>query len=192
MTIPPGTMIIEADIPQAVLTPRLLRAIVGQYSLPWRGTHGLPHWARVLENGLRIAGDTGADPTVVSLFAVFHDACRVNEGWDLGHGRRGADLAATMRGNSFGLDDGRFELLHYACVHHTDGLTDGDPTVRSCWDADRLDLGRVRITPNPRRMATAFAARPDVIAWAEKRSRGRYVPPFTKTWEAWADSEVNE
>ena len=82
---------------QVVLTPRVLQAIVGQYSLPWRGTHGLPHWARVLENGLRIAEDTGADPAVVTLFAVFHDACRTNEGWDHGHGRRGADLAAQLR-----------------------------------------------------------------------------------------------
>lgn len=169
-----------------ILTPRILQAIVGQYSLPWRGTHGLPHWARVLENGLKIAEDTNADPVVVTLFAVFHDACRVNEGWDHGHGRRGADLAADLRGDVFRLDDNRFDQLYYACAHHTDGLTDGDPTVRSCWDADRLDLGRVRITPDPRRMATRFAARPDVIEWAEGRSRGGYVPPITLRWEAWA------
>ncbi|MCK5448295.1 MAG: hypothetical protein KAJ43_09125 [Gemmatimonadetes bacterium] len=172
--------------PDGVLTPGLLKAIVGQYSLPWRGTHGLPHWARVLENGLRIAEHTDGDPVVIALFAVLHDACRLNEGWDRGHGRRGADLAAALRGNVYVLDDRRFDLLHYACVHHTDGLTDGDPTVRSCWDADRLDLGRVHITPDPGRMATGFAARPDVIEWAEDRSRGGYVPPVTRVWEAWA------
>jgi uncharacterized protein len=171
---------------KVVLTPRLLQAIVGQYALPWRGTHGLPHWARVLENGLRIAEDAGADTVVVALFAVFHDACRTNEGWDHGHGRRGADLAARLRGDVFRLDDDRFDLLYFACAHHTDGLTEGDPTVRSCWDADRLDLGRVHITPNPRRMATDFAARLDVIEWAEGRSRGGYVPPVALTWEAWA------
>ena len=176
--------------PQGMLTPDLLKAIVGQYSLPLRGAHGLPHWARVLDNGLRIAGETGADPIVVTLFAVFHDACRFNEGWDRGHGGRGAELAAAMRGKAYDLDDGRFDLLHYACVHHTDGMTEGDPTVRSCWDADRLDLGRVRITPDPRRMATEYAARPDVIAWAEERSRGGYVPPVTATWEAWASGEA--
>ena len=186
----PDTVMTEFEIEtESILTPGLLKAIVSQYSLPWRGTHGLPHWARVLDNGLRIAGETGADPIVVILFAVFHDACRVSEGWDRGHGRRGADLAAALRGSVYVLDDGRFDLLHYACVYHTDGMTEGDPTVRSCWDADRLDLGRVRITPDPRRMATAFAARPDVIEWAEERSRGGYVPPVTGIWETWAGDE---
>jgi uncharacterized protein len=176
-------------VTQPVLTPDLLKAIIGQYSLPWRGTHGLPHWARVLENGLRIASDTGADLIVMSLFAVFHDSCRVNEGWDRGHGSRGAALAAELRGTVYSVDDERFDLLHYACVHHTDGLRDGDPTVRSCWDADRLDLGRVRITPDPGRMATGFAARPDVIEWAEIRSRGGHVPAVTTVWEGWAGAD---
>ena len=169
-----------------VLTPALIGAIVGQYSLPWRGTHGLPHWGRVLENGLRIAKEEGADLAVVQLFAVFHDSRRENEGWDHGHGRRGADLAARMRGELYELDDARFDLLYYACAHHTDGLRDGDSTVRTCWDADRLDLGRVHITPDPKFLATEVAARPELIAWAEGRSRGGHVPPVTLEWEAWA------
>lgn len=176
----------DSDRPDlSVLRPELLRAVVSGYALPWRGTHGLPHWGRVLENGLRIAGETGAHPELVALFAIFHDACRVNEGWDRGHGRRGADLAARLRGEVFELDDARFELLYFACAHHTDGLTEGDSTVLACWDADRLDLGRVRITPDPARMATPVAARPEVIAWAEQRSRGGYVPPFVEEWESW-------
>ena len=37
-------------------------------------------------------------------------------------------------------------LLRYACTHHSDGLTTGDLTVLTCWDASRLELGRVGIT----------------------------------------------
>ena len=43
-------------------------------------------------------------------------------------------------------------ILHYACVHHTDGLTEGDVSVQACWDADRLDWGRVGIRPAPLRL----------------------------------------
>ena len=31
----------------------------------------------------------------------------------------------------------------------------GNPTIDACFDADRLDLGRVGITPDPNKMATA-------------------------------------
>ena len=30
----------------------------------------------------------------------------------------------------------------------------GDPTIDACFDADRLDLGRVGIIPDPGRLAT--------------------------------------
>jgi len=32
-------------------------------------------------------------------------------------------------------------------THHSDGAVDADPTIQTCWDADRLDLGRVGIKP---------------------------------------------
>jgi uncharacterized protein len=57
----------------------VVHAILEDYALPWHGTHGVGHWARVLENGLRLADATGAVVGVVHLFAVFHDSRRVNE-----------------------------------------------------------------------------------------------------------------
>ena len=128
----------------------IVHAILEDYALPWDGTHGVPHWARVLENGLRLAKDTGGNIEVVQLFAIFHDARRVNEGIDEGHGQRGAELAAAFRGEWFKLADGDFDLLYAACADHTEGGTDGDITIQTCWDADRLDLGRVGICPHPR------------------------------------------
>ena len=128
----------------------LVHRILEDYELPWHGTHGVGHWARVLENGLRLANATGAKIEVVQLFAVFHDARRINEGEDDDHGRRGAELATELRGDLFTLPDADFALLYEACLAHTDGLVDADITIQTCWDSDRLDLGRVGIIPAPR------------------------------------------
>lgn len=151
-------------------TQAILKAIFDQYQLYWRGIHGIEHWARVMYNGLVLADQVGADRRVVTLFALFHDACRLNDGHDPHHGARGAELALSLRGKLFDLDDSSMELLHYACVKHTDGLTAGDPTVQVCWDADRLDLERVGITPHARYLCTAQAKQKDVIDQACKRA----------------------
>ena len=161
----------------------LIQAIRAQYRLPWTGVHGAIHWARVMENGWRLAELTGAKPHVVELFAVFHDARRLNEHSDLDHGRRGAELAVQLRGSSCEHSDGDVALLHEACSLHTDGLTDGDTTVQTCWDADRLDLGRVGITPEPRYLCTAAAKSQEMIRWADARACDDFVPVFAReTW----------
>ena len=100
---------------------------------------------------------------------IFHDSRRVNEGTDEGTARRGAELATQLRGDWFDLPDEDFDLLCFACARHTDGLMDGDITVRTCWDADRLDLGRVGICPEPKRLCTAAAKSPDILKWADGR-----------------------
>jgi uncharacterized protein len=120
------------------------------------GIHGPAHWRRVERNGLVLAGRTGADMEVVRLFALFHDSRRWNDGTDRGHGARGAEYASSLRGAEFELSDDRFELLHFACTWHTDRDHADDPTIGTCWDADRLDLGRVGIIPHPKFMSTAF------------------------------------
>ena len=61
--------------------PAITRAILDGYSLHPRGDHGVVHWARVHENGVRIAQAVGGDQEVVRLFALFHDARRLNE-WE--------------------------------------------------------------------------------------------------------------
>jgi uncharacterized protein len=156
----------------------LLETIRQQYALDFRrGIHGLPHWLRVRENGLLLAAHTGADPVVVELFALLHDSRRVNDGRDRGHGARAADFARTLRGVHIDLDDDAFEVLAFACRHHTDGLREGDPTVLTCWDADRLDLGRVGIRPDPRYLCTDAARMPAVLGWAWKRSIGLDLDP---------------
>lgn len=146
----------------------IVEVILDAYALSLDGYHGIHHWARVWENGLQIASANGADVEVVRLFALFHDARRVNEDIDPDHGLRGGDLAHALRGSLVQLDDTRFDLLYEACRLHTDGHTAGDPTHLACWDADRLDLGRVGITPKPERLCTDAAR--ILIPWAQQRA----------------------
>ena len=158
------------------INPRLLHRILDGYRLQPRGIHGVTHWARVLENGRKLAETVEADAELIELFAVFHDARRVNDAVDHGHGRRGAELARRLRGDYFELDDERFALLEYACAEHTSGLTQADVRVQVCWDADRLDLLRVGIRPHPRWLCTASAKDPELRRWAEARASAREVP----------------
>ena len=161
----------------------LLRVILSEYPLRVFGDHGVIHWARVMENGLAIAERTGADREVVMLFAMFHDSRRLNEWDDAGHGLRGAVLARTLRGTLIHLDDARFELLYEACRLHAEGHKEGDITMQTCWDADRLDLGRVGITPEPSLLCTPAAR--DLIEWANARALSRYEPTTVlKQWQA--------
>jgi uncharacterized protein len=134
----------------------LWQLVTTQFDGSGYSVHGPDHWRRVERNGLLLATRTGADIAVVRLFALFHDSRRENDGWDDGHGMRGAEYAATLRGSAYILSDDRFELLRYACVWHTDGERHDDPTIATCWDADRLDLGRVGIIPDPAFMSTDF------------------------------------
>lgn len=144
-----------------MLTPTqretLVEAIRDQFACDWNGYHAIAHWERVCQNGIEIARHTrGADPEVVELFALFHDAGRVNEDEDPDHGPRGADLARRLRGYYFDCSRSQLEQLCFASQFHSDGLTEGDPTVRACWDADRLDLPRVGIIPDPELLCTEF------------------------------------
>lgn len=149
---------------------QLFQFLRGCFALDWRGIHGAPHWARVRLNGLRVAQHTGATIEVVEYFALLHDCRRQHDGRDPDHGRRGAELAHSLRGSLVLLPDSDFERLHYACVHHSAGLTEADVTVQTCWDADRLDLGRVGIRPHPSRLCTSAARSPAMIERAYRAS----------------------
>ena len=158
----------------------ILQAVLDDYVLPWDGDHGIAHWARVLENGRYLAVQTGADIDVVSLFAVLHDSRRINENSDQQHGPRAAEFAAHLRGRVFDLPDAAFQLLYRACEGHTHVRTHPDLTIQTCWDSDRLDLGRVGITPHPSRLCTDFAKRPKTIKWADGRASFAQVPKLVQ------------
>ena len=141
------------------------------YKMDHEGYHGFYHWMRVLQNGRLLAEAEKPKIKVVELFALLHDTQRQNENVDPEHGLRAAQFAKTLRGKWFDVTDTEMELLTEALVHHSEGYTEGNRTVRVCWDADRLDLGRVGIRPASDRLCTVTAKRADVISAAYSRSR---------------------
>jgi uncharacterized protein len=137
-----------------VVTDDLLNFLKGHYRLNWTGIHGVKHWSRVRANGLELAKQTGANLEVVELFAFLHDSCRENDGRDPDHGPRAAELACRLHGTLIDISSAELDLLVTACKGHTHEHRHKDPTVGTCWDADRLDLTRIDITPDPERLCT--------------------------------------
>lgn len=140
---------------EAALTARydrkaLIARVREQYCLEWDGLHGAHHWARVRYHGLAVARARDADALVVELFAFLHDSCRVADIGDPHHGRRGAAFAASLNRQVFDLDARQLDRLTFAIEQHSDGHVQTDATIQSCWDADRLDLGRAGIRPAAR------------------------------------------
>lgn len=173
-----------------IITTALVRAVLADHVLDAWGIHGLGHWARVFVNARRLAGRTGADTRVTDLFALFHDARRQNDHHDPEHGLRGARLAVRLRGTYFELDDRAMQKLFQACALHTSGHTSGDPTIGTCWDADRLDLPRVGIPTDPARLCTEAAREPEVLRWAEDRAcRGEVPAGVLEHWLDEADRD---
>ena len=131
--------------------------LIAQCPLGNSPIHGLKHWTSVLENGRKLAVETGANVKVVELFSVLHDARRENENDDPEHGHRAAALAREFNGNWFDLSDVEMQDLVDACYYHADGYTKHTITVMTCWDSDRLDLGRVGIKPAAKYLCTEAA-----------------------------------
>ncbi len=154
----------------------LVRTVMRDFRLPPDGLHGPAHWARVLENGLRLAETVKVDRRVLEAFAVLHDALRVCDGLDRDHGRRAAALAWRLR-RRLGLEPADIRRLQAALAGHDEAMPDpGDDTVRVCWDAERLDLARLGITPRPTCLYTEAARDRGTIGWACERSCRNEAP----------------
>ena len=88
-----------------------------------------------------------------------------------------------MRGEFFQLEDKEFSQLYEACADHTEGVSHDDSTIATCWDADRLDLGRVGIHPDPARLCTEVARQASIIDWAHTRAvEDVVVSPIETIW----------
>jgi len=158
-------------MPGRIITPELIEFLRQEFKLDWHGIHGAGHWSRVRRNGLVLAEHTGADRTVVELFAVLHDLRREHDGGDREHGHRAARLIEEIAECTLQISREQTHLLALACRHHSDGTTDADISVQTCWDADRLDLGRVGMRPDPEYLCTPAARDRELIDWAWKNSR---------------------
>ena len=147
----------------------LLKAVLAQFRISRHGVHGPSHWARVRSHGFTVGKATGADLLVVELFAFLHDSQRENEWVDPHHGRRAADYASSLNRTFFDLNGGQLDMLCLAMSGHSDGGVHPDATVQTCWDADRLDLGRVGTKPKARYLSIEGAKHIDeAYAWSLK------------------------
>lgn len=131
--------------------------LVGYVSNGWElgEIHGMTHWKNVHRNAILLM-QPGVNMNVVVAFAYLHDCCRLSNGNDCEHGKR-ASLKVDEIRNSILKDfsDEEITLLKSACLLHTDVLRTGNLTIDTCFDSDRLDLGRVGIKPMPSKMATS-------------------------------------
>jgi len=93
-----------------------------------------------------------------------------NDHHDPEHGLRAAAIAQRIAGDLIDLSGYELELLTEACCGHSDGHTIADITVMTCWDADRLDLGRVGLRPDPKRLCNEAARDAQLLSEAYKRS----------------------
>ena len=120
--------------------------------------HSIDHWDRVARNGESLHVPD-ADMEVVLCFAYLHDVERESDAYDEEHGPRAAELIDQIRDSVLGfLDDKQIGLLKDACTYHTTVPRTGNPTIDTCFDADRLDLPRAFIIPDPDKMATKEGA----------------------------------
>jgi uncharacterized protein len=141
------------------VSTEVFQRILRDYELEPMGIHGLPHWGRVLVHGARLAADTRADLLIVELFALFHDARRVNEHRDPDHGQRGGDLAHTLRDRLPPLTDAQF------------------------------DLHRVGVSPHPKRLCTDAARQLAHDKELAERSMYHKPPGFVEEWLELAKSD---
>ena len=147
---------------------------------PW---HGELHWRCVAATGLDLASaEDGVDRPLVFCFGLLHDTRRKNEAVDPEHGTRAAAFAGELRAEgALPLGDRRFTALVEALRLHSSGRVSDDPTIGTCWDADRLHLPRVSIEPDPALFSTTAARGPARVSSAELLRR--HGPP---EWEALA------
>lgn len=129
----------------------------------YTGPNGLSHVRRVVHFATLIASlECPADQEAVMVGAAFHDIGRVpccNEAearrLNADHGERGALIARPLLRLHFPLVD--IELLCYAIEKHNLGLVSDNPVVGAIWDADRLDLFRIKDDVTTSRFSTAAA-----------------------------------
>lgn len=122
---------------------RLKMQLARDFALGLDSRFGPSHWDAVEEVGSKLARVYGADELVVRLFALFHDSGRRSEQDDPGHGARAAKKVRAMYGETWGicrsdLRMDQLDLLCFACEHQEHSRASQHPTLRACWEADRV------------------------------------------------------
>ncbi len=152
----------------------VLDYINNHLELHTNGLHGFSHWERVERLGEFISSTNDADQEVLKLFAYTHDLGRLNDGTDPEHGLRSAKIVEDLyKRRIIKLTPEQYQKLFYACANHMVTLAhSNDVTIQACWDADRLDLWRADIEPDPQYLYTEVAKKSATIIWAKSLLTG--------------------
>lgn len=150
-----------------------------RFSLGPDSYHGLAHWKRVLDNGMYLTSRLNLNTDFIHHFAWLHDCCRENESFDPDHGDRAAVFAKTLYKKEIQLKQELFDKLLFALENHNRGMVSDDLQIGVCWDADRLELGRVGIYPDSKYMSTPLGKKEGLIDLCYERSIG-YDRSFEK------------
>lgn len=130
-----------------------------QFKLSEASYHGVWHWENVFNNAMALCDEEPkANRKICQLFAVYHDCCREDENEDPEHSHRAANFLKKIR-KKLPVNDYEFRTLLQAVLGHNDGQVHDNPTIGVCWDADRMDLPRVNIIPDPKFFSTKAASR---------------------------------
>jgi uncharacterized protein len=153
---------------------RIKHLAIDRYHGNRLGDNGPAHWDRVWENAKMLIPITKANATVVQLFCYLHDCCAVHDGHEPEHGPAAAFFIKQNKKSFSFLSAAEFKLLVDACAGHTFHLLSESATIGTCWDADRLDLGRFGIYPQNAFFSTQAAKNPAVIERAYQNSIACY------------------
>lgn len=173
------------------MSNELIQIAARGYHLCLRGIHGPIHWARVIDNGKRLAEYYNVNPRIPELFGAFHDCRRTTEDYETNHGRCGAD-ALILHAPRNRLTPCELECAITACRIHTQTLFNFKLPieVQICLDADRLDLLRIGVVPDPQYLFTAFAKLGATRRWANERAKQHTPPDWLKLYWSTKDYAI--
>lgn len=153
-----------------VLPKKTLIKLYNHFRLDINGVHGYNHWVRVVQNGIEISKEMGTSRKQAIIFGFFHDIERYNDDEDPEHGARGADFMLSLK-SEINLTEKELESVFLGCEGHNFRKNIKDLEIGACWDADRLDLYRSEIIPDPAYLNSTYTKRKDSIEKAMKRSK---------------------
>ena len=149
---------------------RIKQSALNRYHGDLLDLNGPAHWQRVWQNAQLLIPHTKANVTVVELFCYLHDCCRVHGGHEPEHGLAATKFIEQHKEEYSFLSPKEYQLLLTACTEHTFLQHSNKPTIATCWDANRLDLGRHGICPKAQFLITQAAKDLELINSAYQNS----------------------
>lgn len=158
--------------------PREIVQILRPLALMESSIHGVAHWARVHRFGAHLVRRMELPQSYrecVSVFAWTHDLARHDDSGGREHAIAGARYLDKVIPVAFpALTPSQVSIIRTAIYYHSHGYAADEAqyngwfdglegersqildTMACCWDADRLDLLRLEIEPDPYRMSTPY------------------------------------